>query len=187
PRYPENCPVPDFFGEEQKDLYYRATVLLPAVWGPSGSYIEDAFSRKDGEPFINGYSCPTVTIYDPESGNDCYYHICRGRYENWADFDAAGRALFTGELWESITGPGKRCAEYGGKTCVLDADAGGNGYDPTLDRFELVEKTEEKITYWFITSYRERGTLAVESSERTLITLVKTDLGWRFASFRQGD
>nr|MCR5681595.1 hypothetical protein [Clostridiales bacterium] len=178
---------PDFFDDEQRDLYARATVFLPAVWGPTASYVEDFAPRKDGEPFLNGYNYPSVTVYDPERGLDCRYFVCHGRYENWADLDAAGRSLFTGELWESITGPGKRCMEFGGKTLFLDADAGSSGYDPTLDRFELVEKTEEKITYWFITSYRERGTLAVESSERTLITLVKTDLGWRFASFRQGD
>ncbi|MBE6725793.1 MAG: hypothetical protein E7576_11490 [Ruminococcaceae bacterium] len=177
---------PDFFDEEQRDLYARALVLFPAVWGTSGSYIEDAFPRKDGEPFVSGRLCPAVTVFDPERGYDLYCHICRGRYERWADLDAAGRALFTGELWESITGPGQRCMNYGGKTCVQDADAGGNGYDPALDRFELVEKTEDRIVYWFITSNRARGTFEIESSERTLVTMVKTAEGWRFGSFRVG-
>ncbi|MBR5680215.1 MAG: hypothetical protein IKX19_06130, partial [Clostridia bacterium] len=169
-----------------RDLYARARVFFPAVWGTETNYIEDFAPRKDGEPFLKGYLCPSVTAYDPERGVESTYFVCRGRYENWADLDAAGRSLFTGALWESVTGPGQRCMNYGTRTAFLWADAGGNGYDPALDRFELVEKTEDRITYWFITSYRARGTFEVESSERTLITMEKTAEGWRFASFRVG-
>ena len=34
--------------------------------------------------------------------------------------------------------------EYGGKTCFLNEDAGTMGYEPRLDRFELVEQTDER-------------------------------------------
>ncbi len=180
-------PVPDFLDEEQRELYLRAMTFLPAAWGPSAYYIEDFLPRGDGEPFIDCHQYPHVTIYDPETGMDLHYLICHGRYENWADFDDAGRFLFTAELWESVTGPGKRCAEYGGKTCVMDADAGSGGYTPSLDRFELLEKTDERIVYRYTTFYLARGTFEVESAERVTVTMVKTTDGWRFASFRNGN
>ena len=177
------APVPAFLSPEVQTLYRRAKVLYPVLVGGPAEAI-DLLPLNDGEPYLPGtyYGMTTMTGAD---GVFRTYFFPRGRYTNFYAFNTVLTSIFTWSFAQELAGT--RYVQIDGR---LAADANNPGraartdYLPALDDFELIEAADWKIDFWYYTYY---GDPEAPSVERTLISLLNTDIGWRFASFTTGE
>jgi len=176
--------VPDFLSPEQQDLYRRAYSFYGHLAGFDIEYAEtlglEMFPPKDYE---------TVTI------GGYPYLVSQGRYSNWADFEAAGRSLFTEDCWSDLKGGDAMplFAEDNGRLCYIDISVASR-YDrcnDIPDEFRLVETAEDEIGFMLIGHYQDFDETTDEAviqsgysyTQEFPIKMVLTGDGWRFDEF----
>ncbi|MBR4896696.1 MAG: hypothetical protein IKZ41_09720, partial [Clostridia bacterium] len=176
------APVPTFLSAEVQTLYRQAKALYPALVGAPAEAI-DLIPMNDNEPFLPGtyYGLTTQTGAD---GVARTYFYPRGRYTNFYAFNTVLTSIFTWSFAQELAGT--RYIAIDGRLAA-DANAGRQprtDYLPALDDFELIEAADWKIDFWYYSYY---GDPENPSVERSLISLLNTDIGWRFASFTTGE
>ncbi len=187
--------VPDFLAGDQQGLYRRAFSLYVHLFGGDTSCVEysetlgsDSFPPRDYETAeLDGYT----------------YLVSQGRYQDWNDFDAVVRAVFTDAYWDSLNnrldGGAPIFREYNGKLCFLDLGKGtGYYYNRNFpDTFTLNEVTDDAVRFHLVGHYscnypvgdetcEERDARVAASYEYTKafpISMVLTEDGWRFDAF----
>ncbi len=174
--------VPAFLSPDVQTLFREAKMLYPALVGAPAEAI-DLLPMNDGEPYLPG-TLYGLTAWTGADGAVRTYFYPRGRYTNFYAFNTVLTSIFTWSFAQELAGT--RYVSIDGR---LAADANGGrqprtDYLPALDDFELVEAADWKIDFWYYTYY---GDPENPSAERTLITLLNTDIGWRFASFATGE
>ncbi|MBO6052850.1 MAG: hypothetical protein J6Q17_03865, partial [Clostridia bacterium] len=174
--------VPAFLSPDVQTLYRQAKALYPALVGAPAEAL-DRIPMNDNEPFLPGtyYGLTTHTGAD---GVTRTYFYPRGRYTNFYAFNTVLTSIFTWSFAQELAGT--RYIAIDGRLAA-DANAGRQprtDYLPALDDFELIEAADWKIDFWYYTYYGDAENPTVE---RSLISLLNTDIGWRFASFTTGE
>ncbi|MBQ3707697.1 MAG: hypothetical protein II889_07280 [Clostridia bacterium] len=176
-------PVPSFLSPEVQILYRRAKALYPALVGGPAEAI-DLLPLNDNEPYLPGTYYGLVNQTGADGILRTYFYP-RGRYTNFYAFNTVLTSIYTWSFAQELTGT--RYISIDGR---LAADANNPGrsartdYLPALDDFELIEAADWKIDFWYYSYYGDPESPTVE---RSLISLLNTDIGWRFASFTTGE
>lgn len=190
-------PVPEFLDAEQQTLYRRAYILYGMIFACTTE------NRYDYIDALNPY--PNEPWRDFYVGETRYAYV-RGRYRNWADFDAMVHNIFTDrwfQEWNTMPNGLPKYQEKDGRTCAITLIRFGYGarneYFP--DTFTLLEQTEDCIRFSLAGYYSHCGLLEGETSEECTarlkagyeyteefeIVLVRQEDGWRFDAFYTTD
>ena len=181
-----NAAVPDFLDEDQQLLYRRARCVYNHLFGPSTEDF-DYWTEGDDHYF---YAAGDLDV------NGISYARCRGRYSNWADFDAMVRSIFTDGCWTTLNGD--RYVNVDGTLYFAYGDRGSYYYNRRFpDTFTLVSKTDDEIVFTLTGHYSSPWPNEGESFEERdhrlesgwdytydfPIRMVRTEDGWRFDTF----
>ncbi len=192
--YEQSQPAPEFLTAEQQDLYRRASRVYTHLFGGMTNEVE----YSDTFPLGTCPNGPAETFQDGEYT----YVYSRGRYRNWADFEALVSGVFTEAFFDGKNDAGGGYPifrEKDGRLCFLDLGRGTgdcrNFHFP--DTFELLYQSEDEISFYVVGSYslmypREgestaerdaRVAAGYEYQSRFPIRMVRTEDGWRFDQF----
>ena len=148
--YEQARPAPEFLDEEQQDLYRRAGSVYTHLFGGMTNEVEYSDTFPLGT-YPNG---PAETFEDGEYT----YVYSRGRYRNWADFEALVSGVFTEAFFDGKNDAGGGYPifrEKDGRLCFLDLGRGTgdcrNFHFP--DTFELLYQSEDEISFYVVGSY----------------------------------
>jgi len=173
--------VPDFFTEEQQNIYKEALTLYNVSLDPITLDMATFFPLKEGQKYIepiDGAWGPTVTLKSGET-----YTKSIGRYRKWADFDKLMMAVFTREAFNELN-KYERFVEIDGDLHLLSVTGmPRQGYSPALDTFNLISSSDNEIKFTVTQYYTdENGQVSGEMTTPEII-LTKTSDGWRFSKF----
>ena len=174
--------VPSFLPADAQALYRRAKALYPILVGAPAEAV-DLLPLNDGEPYLPGTYYGLVQ----QTGGDGVtrtYFFPRGRYTNFYAFNTVLTSIFSWSFTGELTGT--RYISIDGRLAA-DTNAGRaprTDYLPDLDDFELIEAADWKIDFWYYSFY---GDPEHPTAERSLMTLLNTDIGWRFSAFTTGE
>lgn len=179
--------VPDFLDEEQQLLYRRAYCVYSHLFGGDTGEVN---VWQEGDKYPDGMN-------DVEHNGMFYTKAC-GRYATWADFNALVHSVFTDEFWNQLNGSADSGVfiNINGSLHFIWASRGMYYYNDNVpDKFELISKEENEITFTLIGHYSSpwpEGGIAEGNQhlsnefDYTIefpIKMVRTQNGWRFAEF----
>ena len=181
--YGARCAVPDFFDEEQVDLYRRAVSVFPVFSGVPD--VIESFPMYDGTKYKRDSDLIPIQVEEHEYMN---FLPVNGRYKKWEDFESMGLSVFTKEYFETLS---EYFLNIDGQLYYRDSAMGGQfGYAPDKqpDRFELISKTENAVEFNLIGHYYQDGFAILDDKGpiNTLSFLIKMEMtedGWRFSQF----
>ncbi len=201
--YDLSIPVPEFLNAGQQELYRKASNVYRHLFGGDTSAVEYFETMAPG-PFPK-------KEYETVTEGGLTWRVSQGRYADWEDFQALVRSVFTESFFNGrnlIFDRGKETRifrESGGKLAFVNAARGAgelrNGNFP--DTFQLIEQTDEQISFYLVGYYSYCAPLSnepyvegegypardarlkagYEYTERWKLRLVRTEEGWRFDSF----
>ena len=194
--YELSLPVPDFLDAKQQLLYRRAYNVYSHLFGCDPYYAEYA-ETLDYTPDYMPYE---VYIFFNEAGYQCRYS--QGRYQNWSDFEALYRSVFTERFFDEKNNSSKSCpryAELDGKLtyCAMTQFYPQFYNENFTDEFELISQSDSEIVFDVIGHYSLLDSYPNESDEardrriaeswdltdKFTIRMVNTESGWRFDEF----
>ena len=171
--------IPSFLDEEQQILYKMA---------------EDAYRQLTihNEGFGSDESGEHIEI------DNRTYIQANGLYTKWDDFERAMLQLFTAEYLKQLLSPYRYTDSLGQEHFIHQfvqheenlyysyGARGGNITFIRIDKFELVEQTEEIIRFDVVGLYFDEYSPTLDGSTHTVarpLEMVNTADGWRFSLF----
>lgn len=182
-----NIAVPDFLDSEQQLLYRRAYCVYTHLFGGDTGEVN---VWQEGDKYPDGMN-------DVEHNGMFYTKAC-GRYAAWDNFNVLVHSVFTDEFWNQLNGNADSgvFTNIDGSLHFIWASRGMYYYNDNVpDKFELISKEENEITFTLIGHYsspwpedniEEKNQHLGSEFDYTIefpIKLVRTQNGWRFAEF----
>lgn len=181
--YAEYTAVPDFFTEEQQNIYKEALTLYDVSRSSDVLDMERFFPLKEGQEYIAPNEGEWVPDFITDDGS--MYAKTIGRYRKWEDFQRLITSVFTREAFDELN-EHNTFIEIDGDLYILGATGMPYfGYSPKIqaDTFNLISSSENEIKFTVTGYFYDSEDNYVSEITTHEIILTKTTSGWRFSKF----